>query len=379
MKIFKIFDVLPQIPNILFRGRFKFKFEHLPFEARGITWKKKLNFLIAGLNQYFLPSRPLGHPAIAQVEPSNICNLECPLCLTASVTQSRPPALLPFDTFKKLIDDVGDYLLLLILWNWGEPFLNPDIFKMIAYAATKNIIVYTSTNGNVAFDGNTADQLVESGLAGLVFGVDGATPETYSSYRKKGDLERVKENIRTLVRAKKRKNSPTPIISFRFVAMQHNEAELPLAEKMAGELGADFFSIKTVDMPPVLGKNLDQTYRPRKKKYRRYDYIDNTYVREKKPFQCMRPWKRVTLDSSGEIISCEYDYKNLHSFGNIGNGQLPMEVWKNKHSREFRRLFHKGHNAFYHCKSCTYKDLRMEDCIFGAYPTRSGGSGVHNR
>jgi len=370
MKIFKFKAVLPQIPNLLFRGRMKFKFELLPFEARDIPWKKKWNFLVAGLNQFFLPARPWGYPVTAQVEPANICNLQCSLCFTTSQTGSRPSALLPFETFKRFIDDVGDYLLVMVLWNWGEPFLNPDIFKIIQYAASKNILVHTSTNGNVMFDDETADKIVDSGLNSLVFGVDGATPETYKKYREGGDLERVKENIRAVVRAKKRKASPNPLLNLRFVAMKHNEQELPLVKEMAHELGVDFFSIKSVDMPPGLGENLEQMYRPENEKYRRYEYFDGAYIHKKKPFVCMRPWKRITLDALGQLISCEYDYKDQHSFGSIANGNAnsTLEVWRSQAAQTFRRHFAKGHNDFYHCKACTYKDIRTEECNIAAFP-----------
>jgi radical SAM protein with 4Fe4S-binding SPASM domain len=371
MRIFKIKEILPQVPNLLFRGRLKFKFELLPFEARNITWKKKWNFLLAGLNQFFLPSRPLGSPAIAQVEPANVCNLHCPLCFTASQTSSRPPSLLSLETFKQFIDEMGDLLLLIVLWDWGEPFLNPHLTTMIEYAAAKNILVHTSTNGNIIFSDETAAQIIDSGLTSLVFGVDGALAETYKTYRKGGDLERVKENIRTLVRAKKRKSSPTPLLTLRFVAMQHNEAELVLAEKMAQDLGVDYFSIKSVDMPPERGKDLDRHYRPGEEKYQRYEYVNGTYTRVKKPFECMRPWKRITLDALGQVISCEYDYKNMHSFGPLDSEHPGLETWKSPRAKDFRQHFHKGHNDYYHCQSCTYKDLRGEECILEARPVSS--------
>lgn len=367
MKIVTFKKVWRQIPNLLFRNRFKFKFELLPFEAQGITWKKKWNFFIAALNQFFLPGRPLGYPVIAQVEPANYCNLDCPLCLTVSQTSARPSALLSFELFKKFIDECGDYLLLIVMWNWGEPFLNPDIIKMISYATSKNILVHCSTNGNVMFDEETAGKIVDSGLSSLIFGVDGATAETYRTYRNGGDLERVKENIRTLLQAKKRKASSTPLVNLRFVAMQHNEKELPLMKQMAIELGVDFFSIKSVDLPGGRGENLDYHYRPQNKNYRRYDYENNSYTRVKKKFICMRPWKRLTLDALGQVISCEYDYKNQHPFGHLGDGYSPMEAWKSQSAKEFRRQFHKGHNDFYHCKTCTYKDLRTEECTVEAY------------
>ena len=203
MKIFKFSKILPQIPNLLFRKRLNFEFELLPFEANNLTIKKRLNFFIAGLNQFLLPSHPLGYPVVAQIEPTNFCNLSCPLCLTTSENQSRPRASLSYGTFKNFIDQVGDYLLLIVLWNWGEPFLNPDIFKMISYAKSKNILIHSSTNGNVQFSEEKAERLVKSGLDSLIFAVDGTTQKTYSKYRKGGNLELVLANIRTIVKIKK--------------------------------------------------------------------------------------------------------------------------------------------------------------------------------
>jgi MoaA/NifB/PqqE/SkfB family radical SAM enzyme len=186
---------------------------------------------------------------------------------------------------------LGDYLLLIVLWNWGEPFLNPDLFKMIAYAKSRKIVVHSSTNGQVRFDGASAGELVESGLDSLVFGIDGATPETYVQYRKGGNLERVLENVKTIVRAKERRGSLVPRLTLRFVAMRQNEQELPLAYRLAQELGVDFFAVKTVDMPAALGKNLDSVFAPGTHEYQRYEYEEGSFRRNPKPFTCMRPWK----------------------------------------------------------------------------------------
>ena len=125
MKIFRFRDVLPQLPNILFQHRFRFTFELLPFEAKELRLKKIGNFFLAGLNQFLLPAKPLGHPVIAQVEPANFCNLSCPLCLTSLNNGSRPKISLTFKTFKHFIDEVGDYLLLIVLWS-NEGLTNGD-------------------------------------------------------------------------------------------------------------------------------------------------------------------------------------------------------------------------------------------------------------
>ena len=217
------------------------------------------------------------------MEPANFCNVSCPLCFTASENGSRPESVLSYEKFKDFIDENGDYLLLIVLWNWGEPFLNPALLKMIAYAKSKNIVLHSSTNGNVKFSDATADLLVDSGLDSLVFGIDGATDETYRQYRRGGNLPLVLENIRTVVKAKKRRASATPFLTLRFVVMHHNEKEWPSALRLAEELGVDYFALKTVDMPPALGKDLDSYFAPHHPQYQRYEYESGSFNRKKSP------------------------------------------------------------------------------------------------
>lgn len=361
MQIFRLEHVAPRIPNLLFRRKFAFEFETLPYTAEGIPLGKTLNFFKAGLNQYLLPPSPLGMPVIAQVEPANFCNLDCPLCLTTSITKSRPRALLPYKAFTDFIDQVGNHLLLLIFWNWGEPFLNPDFFRMVAYAKARGIVVHTSTNANVPLSGDKAEELVASGLDSLVVAVDGATQETYRKYRRGGRLDRVIATVKAIRHARSLLRSATPRINMRFVVMQHNEGEMEATRNLARQLGADYFTLKTVDMPRDRGRELDRSYAPDNPEYRRYDYERGTFQRRSKPFTCMRPWKRITMDALGEIIPCEYDYKNAHSFGNAADlGALG--AWKSTAARQFRDAFNLGHNGTDMCRNCTYKNSVAGDC-----------------
>ncbi|MDI6742845.1 MAG: radical SAM protein [Smithella sp.] len=360
--IFKMKDVLPKIFNLLIKRQFDFEFELLPYRAQEIGFRKAANFFVAGLNQYLQPERPFGYPVIAQVEPVNYCNLQCPLCLTSSMTKSRKPALLSFDKFQKFIDDCGDYLLHLILWDWGEPFLNPDLCRMIAYAKSKGIIVHTSTNGNVPLDDAQAEALVDSGLDSLVVAVDGATQKTYEQYRQGGRLDVVLSNIRKIIRIRESKRSGVPVINMRFVVMRHNESEIPLARELAKNLGVDYFTLKTVDMNPQTGVELDEIYAPEEVHYRRYEYDGNSFERKQKRFVCMRPWKRITLEASGEVIPCEYDYLNRYSLGNIAE-RSALDAWKSAKGKDFRKAFNLGHNDFYLCRDCTYKNSVVGDCV----------------
>jgi radical SAM protein with 4Fe4S-binding SPASM domain len=77
----------------------------------------------------------------------------------------------------------------------------------------------------------------------------------------------------------------------------------------------------------------------------------------------MRPWKRITIDALGEVIPCEFEYKDLHSFGNINNETPVMSVWRSASSREFRKRFNLGNNEYYLCENCTFKNRVADDCI----------------
>jgi radical SAM protein with 4Fe4S-binding SPASM domain len=77
----------------------------------------------------------------------------------------------------------------------------------------------------------------------------------------------------------------------------------------------------------------------------------------------VRPWKRIAVDTLGNVIPCEYDYKNTYFFGNINGYEPVMDIWKGKKAVDFRKHFNMGWNDYYLCKDCTYKNMAGEDCV----------------
>lgn len=115
----------------------------------------------------------LGMPSNLLIEPTNICNLKCPGCPTGCGILKRPKGYMALDNFKKIIDDCEGNLERAMLWNYGEPFLNKDLFKMIKSARSKNIKVVTSTNAH--FLPGKIDELVDSGINKVIVSLDGAS------------------------------------------------------------------------------------------------------------------------------------------------------------------------------------------------------------
>ena len=71
--------------------------------------------------------------------------------------------MMQLQTFTKIIDELHEVLIYLILYFQGEPFLNPSFFDAIRYAHSKKIYTATSTNAHF-LDEQSAQKTVQSGL-----------------------------------------------------------------------------------------------------------------------------------------------------------------------------------------------------------------------
>ena len=127
---------------------------------------------------------PLSHPLTLMIDPTNKCNFKCVFCATGDnkllkTAPNRPLQHMSLDLFKKIIDDAAAFLPNKIkrihLFKDGEPFLNPDIIKMIKYAKNSEAVqeVDVTTNASL-IDSNLADQIVLSGLDTIRISFEGS-------------------------------------------------------------------------------------------------------------------------------------------------------------------------------------------------------------
>ncbi len=187
-------------------------------------------------------SRPIG----LIIDPSNVCQLACPGCVHSTRSKALglfdwPVGTLSEDLFSVLLRLYGPYAIGVYLCNYGEPLLNLNTPKLIRLAKTYLLAIGLSTSLSVRrFD---ADAYVESGLDYMVLSIDGATQRVYERFRANGDLELVIDNIRKLVSAKRKLGKRTPVLSWNFLAFEHNAHEITAAACMARALGVDQFQV----------------------------------------------------------------------------------------------------------------------------------------
>jgi|GEM_PF-395371 len=291
-----------------------------------------------------------GYPYILQIEPTNTCNLSCPLCPVGRKELTRQPRHMKLKEFKAIIDDMEQYLLFLVLWDSGEPFMNPELPEMIKYATERKIKTVTSTNAHFLQNEEYVKRILTSGLSNLIVAIDSLDEDNYKSYRKKGDLDKTIFGIKNLIRLKKELNSATSI-NLRMVVMKQNEHQLSEIRKFAKNLEADVFTVKTAN--PSCGVNhFDEDIIPSNPKYRRYQYKNGTYERVRINTQCERIWNMSNIFSNGDVVPCTYDYNAELKIGNIHENPF-SEIWNSTAYRNVRKKIFCDKDSIPKCRECT--------------------------
>ena len=76
---------------------------------------------------------------------TNRCNLKCSHCYQDA--GSAKEAELSTEEGKKLIDEIAHAGFKIMIFSGGEPLMRPDIFELVAYAASKGLRPVFGTNG----------------------------------------------------------------------------------------------------------------------------------------------------------------------------------------------------------------------------------------
>ncbi|MGA9048012.1 MAG: radical SAM protein [Dehalococcoidia bacterium] len=217
--------------------------------AKDKPLKAYLNIFNLRLNMAFKRQLISNYPIEAYIEPTMFCHLHCPGCPTGLRLGLRPHVSIELGMFKSIIDRIGSYLFRLQIYNWGEPLLYKQLPEMIQYAKAKGIEVILGTNLSVKLSDDDIEKLVTSGVDRLIVSLDGTTEETYNKYRRGGDFNLVRDNMRRIQAAKQRLRLPTPLIVWQFLVFLHNEHEINTAVSVYKEWGADTIMVEGALMP----------------------------------------------------------------------------------------------------------------------------------
>ena len=291
-----------------------------------------------------------GMPTSISIEPTTSCNLRCPECPSGLRSFTRPTGMLDQKLFRNVIEQLSPTLSYLTFYFQGEPYLHTGFLDMVGYASSKGIYTATSTNAHYLNE-SAAKNTVVSGLDRLIISIDGTTQDTYQSYRIGGNLDKVIEGAKNIVRMKRELKSKTPHVIFQFLVVKPNEHQIPEVYKLASEIGVDQVVLKTAQIYDYAnGSNLI----PSENKYSRYrKNEDGTYsIKNKLLDHCWKMWHSCVITWDGKVVPCCFDKDAQYVMGDLKTTSF-SEVWNSQVYSDFRQSLLRSRSEIEMCRNCT--------------------------
>ena len=281
---------------------------HFSFVLRHMTPRKIGNAVLCIFEMKTRRPALRSHPIYLRIEVSPLCNLRCPGCVIGggldggaeSSPEHRLQGLMKYPMFESSVAGFPPWLFKVNLYDEGEPLLNKELFKMIEFLSRNNVSTCISTNFSYTFSDATLEEMLDCGLEHLVIPLEGATQESYSRYRKGGDLHLVIDNIRRLMTLKRSRKDRSPLkVEIQFLDFGDNGADREPLRRIAEDLGVWRLLIKEgCSRQGWKGKRFTGAEEERRRK------------------GCYEAWMDTTINSIGEMGTC--DYGEDHGIPNIG-------------------------------------------------------------
>lgn len=302
------------------------------------------------LTKYFKIPIQWGKPFSVSFEPTTSCNLRCPECPSGLRSFSRPIGMLEPSFFRKTIDELSNHLFYLTFYFQGEPYLNKNFLEMVTYAKQKKIYTSTSTNAHY-FTDEVAKKTIESGLDRLIISIDGTTQETYQQYRVGGQLSKVIEGAKLIVKWKKELQSTTPFVIFQFLVVKPNEHQIDDLKLLAKDIGVDEVILKTAQVYDYENGN---ELIPENEQYSRYrKNSDGTYsIKNSLENSCWKLWHSCVITWDGKVVPCCFDKDAQHQLGDLKTNTF-NQIWNNDKYKNFRVKLVKGRKEIDICTNCS--------------------------
>jgi hypothetical protein len=151
-----------------------------------------------------------------------------------------------------VVDEAAPALARIDFFNYGEAFLHKRAVEMCEYIKRRfpHVYLYTSTNG-LALSDEQVRRLVHSGIDEVTFSIDGATAESYATYRQRGRFDKAIANLRTAADEKRESGRDVPFINWRYILFKWNDhdEEMEQARRMAAQFGVDRLTWEITDHP----------------------------------------------------------------------------------------------------------------------------------
>ncbi len=160
------------------------------------------------------------------------CNLTCKHCYATSADRDFDGELSTQEIYR-VMDDLQDYGVSVLILSGGEPMMHPDLFDIAARAKSRGFYVGLSSNGTL-IDKNNIGRIAALDLDYVGISIDGMR-EVHDRFRRRaGAFDEALRGVRLCRRVGAR-------VGLRFTLTQDNHADLPGMLALMRTEGVDKF------------------------------------------------------------------------------------------------------------------------------------------
>lgn len=271
-------------------------------------------------------------PIHLDIETTNICNLQCPMCPRTILLAEGSFSDLGFmtkDEYANIIDQGIKNNVKSIKLNYlGEPLAHPDVVWQVQYAKDKGVLdVMLNTNASLLTK-EMSEKLLNAGLDNLFVSFDAVDPEDYSIQRTGTTIGKVIDNIYnfSIIRKKIR-----PECQLRLSMVMYKDP------KWMSQF--DAMKIMWNQHIDALGYGY----------YVDRESVSQKYYPKKEEFFCAQPFQRMFLKYNGNVTICCVDDKDETIVGNWKSTSL-KDIWLGASYKEIRKKHACG--SYYDIEMC---------------------------
>lgn len=255
-----------------------------------------------------------------------------------------------FEQFKKILDKLQMMGIRQVeLYNYTEPFLNPEIYDFMAEVKRRGLTLGISSNlarPHIPKLKKCVD-LLEPG-DWFVITISGIKQEVYEINHKRGKIADVIDNIKEISKSPKRN-----IVTLRLLNFDYNKGELEPAKNLAKQYGLSFQHYL------AMGDPVNEPYAAQKERKQAldagisYENYDKSFYPD--GFYCFFIHSRnIIINCRGNVELCCQNIQRPYDLGSF----LEQDISVIQMKRDMHPV----------CRSCTYHTTEESKTISQIYP-----------
>jgi len=276
-------------------------------------------------------------PRISNFEITNICNMNCPIC----VEKSKIQGCLSIELLHNILSNNPEYFYGRPLWLHlrGEPYINKDLYDIIDIFDKFNVPTMLSTNGILLNDDNIY-KTITSKLEIIVISSLTLDRDKYYALRGKDCLVKVQRNIDNMVNTVRKYKSNLKVT---IVGLDYGQERKEINDFIR------FYHLKGLEV--AIHKYTDRTGMSQ---FNPTQTLNNITKRRK---SCHLLFNKLIIQYDGSVTTCCYDLTGQNTMGFLQDyGYSIKELWNGENYMNIRKDQCEGifQNACKNCKDWVY-------------------------